>query len=1044
MKKIFIMICVIMLICVSPNIIMASTESNSLMEDTPQQDIYNQDTLVKNISTNQEDSQTNISMTNELDDLSTEKKQQNNQNTNAEQIKANEDIIQQSNDNSSHFIVSDEGEFKDAVSRINTLAKGAQQNGQEMQNVVIELKSNILLSRPVDGKTMIQFNEGANLKILGNGRTISLDRDKLDPTTNVPYCLFSIVNTKMILEDVILDTKGNENFHSQAFRLTQNSQLIIEDGTMITGTYALSKASIYCVNSSVIMNGGSIYDNVTVGSDAMHPAGAIQVVELTNCESKSEFIMNGGEIYNNSNLTESGGAISAIGRKLGNAFIVINGGEIYNNYTASKTKSKMGGAIYVNNGSLKIYNGKIHDNTAQGGGAVYVTNGTLEMTNGEIYSNKAFKEGKTNIEDGGEGGGAFTIKNNSTATLTGGKIYNNYSDMSGGAIQVFVNSDLTMSNMEIYNNVAEAHAGAICVADGYQKDKETKSILTISNSKIYGNLARSRVSEDNHVSDPVSPGGGAIYAHEYCEINLKDGTEIYENTTENYGNGGAVYVCFGGELNMDGGVIRDNISVHHGGAIYLDGADEYDGIDHGNLPDDGFASGSLMNFNDGLIMENIAYENGGGIFAEGSNIANDQLYRGGACLMNGGVITHNHAYKQGGGVYLESADSGVRASSLRMSDGAIYFNIAGKDGNTSSNADMAGAEIYADGKNTHLTVLSAKKITEYIQNADHKYVPSKDRNVWFTSWFDDYSDLDHDYGKKKEKIGKGYHSGRYMSSQTIDRIAYEPKANTTEYKALILDRSTQLSLEKIVSGESIQNELYTFEVTCHSLPDLGKDGVKYPIEFNGSITSHQIGTLDSGQKYIQFDKNGTAKIQMKANDSIHILSLPLNTSYTIKEVDSGSASKVTINSNIESDSIDYQNKMIKGKTPDSPDNHYQAEAFVSFDNIYEKEGHHGDYTDPIINGPSKPDSNEPTIDDSITNSQNTAQDKNQGDYVDSQIDNSTPNSQVNSLNHNQDDNHKNIMNVIRTDDTLMPLMWMSLICLSIIAIASMLKRKYKR
>ena len=40
-----------------------------------------------------------------------------------------------------------------------------------------------------------------------------------------------------------------------------------------------------------------------------------------------------------------------------------------------------------------------------------------------------------------------------------------------------------------------------------------------------------------------------------------------------------------------------------------------------------------------------------------------------------------------------------------------------------------------------------------------------------------------------------------MSSQTIDRIAYEPKANTTEYKALILDRSTQLSLEKIVSGE---------------------------------------------------------------------------------------------------------------------------------------------------------------------------------------------------------------------------------------------------
>ena len=159
MKKIFIMICVIMLICVSPNIIMASTESNSLMEDTPQQDIYNQDTLVKNISTNQEDSQTNISMTNELDDLSTEKKQQNNQNTNAEQIKANEDIIQQSNDNSSHFIVSNEGEFKNAVNQINTLAQEAQQNGQEMQNVVIELSSDILLSIPIDDKTILKYHK---------------------------------------------------------------------------------------------------------------------------------------------------------------------------------------------------------------------------------------------------------------------------------------------------------------------------------------------------------------------------------------------------------------------------------------------------------------------------------------------------------------------------------------------------------------------------------------------------------------------------------------------------------------------------------------------------------------------------------------------------------------------------------------------------------------------------------------------------------------------------------------------------------------------
>ena len=87
-----------------------------------------------------------------------------------------------------------------------------------------------------------------------------------------------------------------------------------------------------------------------------------------------------------------------------------------------------------------------------------------------------------------------------------------------------------------------------------------------------------------------------------------------------------------------------------------------------------------------------------------------------------------------------------------------------------------------------------EEITSYLHDEENRYVPQEDREVWFDSWYDDYSDQDETYGKQEERIGSGTHSGRYMSSQTIDRMAYAPQRNTNAYKALILDRSTTLTI----------------------------------------------------------------------------------------------------------------------------------------------------------------------------------------------------------------------------------------------------------
>ena len=407
----------------------------------------------------------------------------------------------------------------------------------------------------------------------------------------------------------------------------------------------------------------------------------------------------------------------------------MNGGEIYNN-----SSTHLGGAISTshtrNENKVVINGGTISQNIARGGGAIYASHAKVEVTGGEITGNKAVIDVVNGTKlTSGEGGGAITLASGAVGTISGGTIYDNYSDLSGGAIQVFASSQLTIQGGEIYGNVAESHGGAICVADTFSSDQETRSVLTIEHAILRDNVARSMFAEEGNSSAPHSPGGGAIYAHEFCEVYLKDGAQLLNNRTESTGNGGAVYICFGGLLQMDGGIIENNTSVNHGGAVYLEGADSYAGINHGNLPDDGYAEGSLMRMNDGRIRNNHAHGNGGGIYAEGDNRVEETWYRGGACLMDGGVITGNQADLQGGGVYLESKAEGVRSSSFHMNDGALYFNVAGEDGNTSSAADMAGAELYSEGGNTHFSVRSAEEITSYLHDEENRYVPQEDRAV---------------------------------------------------------------------------------------------------------------------------------------------------------------------------------------------------------------------------------------------------------------------------------------------------------------------------
>lgn len=279
---------------------------------------------------------------------------------------------------------------------------------------------------------------------------------------------------------------------------------------------------------------------------------------------------------------------------------------------------------------------------------------------------------------------------------------------------------------------------------------------------------------------------------------------------------------------MTGGTISGNVSEAHGGGICV-AATFQEGSDNA----------SSLTMTGGTVASNTSRSvwsgeehaddpfapGGGGIYLHGGT----KLSLGGSASVSGNAV---EGHGSGGGVYLQCGEDDVPASTFEMTGGALYFNVAGEDGNVSAGAADAGAEVYVEGGTTSLTLPAAEEITVYVQAPGSPYVPEDDRSAWFTSWYDDYSDQDAEFGKGDAATrATGRHTGRYLSSTTIDRMAYEPAESDVGRRALILDRSTSLALEKRVAGDDApSDETYEFEVRVENLPDVEVAGTRYPLD----------------------------------------------------------------------------------------------------------------------------------------------------------------------------------------------------------------------
>ena len=278
-----------------------------------------------------------------------------------------------------------------------------------------------------------------------------------------------------------------------------------------------------------------------------------------------------------------------------------------------------------------------------------------------------------------------------------------------------------------------------------------------------------------------------------------------------------------------------------------------------------------------------------------------------------------------------------------MTDGALYYNVAGENGNGSTGANDAGADLYAEGGEGAATCFSmpnAVMTTAYVRDTANTYVPEADRNASFTQWYDDYSDQDPVYGKgDPETWETGRNTGRYMTSKIMDRIIYTPAGDDRDYEALILEGTTELKLTKIVSGENIvEGESHLFTITFGGVARSIFPGNRIPVTTTEGITSNDLGVLENGQQYLQLDENGTATFTMKEEDVLTLYNLDKGTPFEIVELDLGAAYKADAKVELATDAaFDEQKLLVSGATGTAWDgNVYLTMSEVVIENKYQK------------------------------------------------------------------------------------------------------------
>lgn len=307
------------------------------------------------------------------------------------------------------------------------------------------------------------------------------------------------------------------------------------------------------------------------------------------------------------------------------------------------------------------------------------------------------------------------------------------------------------------------------------------------------------------------PGGGGIWAYQNKEswtfsLTVGEGNTIQNNTANGNGGGIEIYRKLGDTttLNITGATIKNNKAVN-GGGVYT--AEANVTISAGTIENNtasgwgggiGTTHGTCTVSGDGTIKNNTACNGGGVAIVEG------------AINVSGGIITGNEAKGTftgdttkvkladvqgvGGGVYVYGTSTKESTFKLEGTKIGIYGN----------KADVAAADVYANGKYTTLTLPAVKDMDLTGMKGVHP-----------TGWYADYKADDTNY--PQSVIGKE-NPGRYDADDTDNvEVTYEVGQNNKKaFYCLTLGiphTDGNLTITKKVSEAVSENQTFIFKVT---------------------------------------------------------------------------------------------------------------------------------------------------------------------------------------------------------------------------------------
>lgn len=383
--------------------------------------------------------------------------------------------------------------------------------------------------------------------------------------------------------------------------------------------------------------------------------------------------VNGGAMNNNTSDRAGGAIEEASGTGAGTVAVALNDVDFSGN-DAGMTPGN-GGVLHVTGtADIAVNGGTFDSNTAREGGALWNNGGTMTIDGAMFTANTATGP------SGEQGGGAIYGEGLSDPDDSDSAV--------GGTITVtgatFADNTVGSDDVDqMDGSDSQASGGAILASDG--------SALNVADSVFRDNGARRA--------------GGAIEVRAGSATTLDNVSATGNDAGMNPGNGGVLHMTGAADVDVLGGVYRNNTAVE-GGAFWNNGGTlDLTGV--ALIAND--ASGDEADQGGGAVYSEA--DAGGTVTIDGGrialNTASGMSGSGGGILMNtgstlnmtGGQIAGNTANRAGGGI--ENAGAAVTLTSVAL--GGVNANFANDAGSNPGN----GGGLHIGGEGTALLTRSS-------------------------------------------------------------------------------------------------------------------------------------------------------------------------------------------------------------------------------------------------------------------------------------------------------------------------------------------------